>query len=249
MRPLGWIGGFYMELPEWGSGGFRDYLGHTDAFESGVLGIRPILPFFLLYILGLCVRFCLKKRFHGLKKFFHHWIKWFFSYFLILKFHGSYRRCKRVTAKSHPAWIMDAAGRTFQTKGPVHTSTCYGYGMEWLGVCMVMWPTCTETWVCIAMASGVTEGGWILGWKGRALVLLSSTIPGSIPTLWRMEEGILWSPRPIPTICLWAAERLFREANQTVQIPINLRLALFQQTSMFPLSFWKGNKVKLKGEE
>lgn len=101
IKLLAWIGGFtrgFLGLWE-----LQDYPGDTDAVESGGLGIGPHSALFsVLHIEPLCKLFLEEKvSWSKLKK--NHWISWYFSYFLILKFHGSYKRYKEVTAKSHPA--------------------------------------------------------------------------------------------------------------------------------------------------
>lgn len=45
-----------------------------------------------------------------------------------------------------------------------------------------------------------------------------------------------------------SSKRLLREASQTAQIPVHVRPALFQQSSLSPPRFRKGEEVKLKGE-
>lgn len=88
----------------WGFESFRDYLGGTDAVESGGLGVGPCSVLFsALHIEPLCKLFLEEKVLWSKLKKKNHWISWYFSYFLILKFHGSYKRYKEVTAKSHQA--------------------------------------------------------------------------------------------------------------------------------------------------
>lgn len=84
------------------------------------------------------------------------------------------------------ASIMEVAGRLLQNEGPGETSRHCSHGVEcWGCACYVL--SLDRTLRVLAVASEVAEGQ-LDAWVGREqLGLLSSSIPGSILCLQRME--------------------------------------------------------------